>query len=293
MGVASVVEAARESLGPVGVYLPVPFSGTPPVSVQRAAATRIEAAGYRAAWVNETVGGKDPLVQVALLLPATERLTFGTGIANIWARAPQVAHGAAAMLAEAYPGRLVLGLGIRLPAAGGRCRPGVRQPARGDARLPGADDRTDHDARRRGAVCAGRRRERPEDGRAGRRAGGRRAARGAASGVHRVAASDARPGQAGYRRDVGDHRYQRSRGGPGAGEERGRGLARQGVVRRDDRQARLFARRRSPPSATSWSARSSPTGTRARSRRWPARTWPRARTTWSCCLRQARAWQRT
>jgi len=111
----SVVEAARESLGPVGVYVPVPFNAAPPVSVQRTAVARLEAAGYRAAWVNETVGGKDPLVQVALLLPAAERMAFGTGIANIWARAPQVAHGAAAMLAETYPGRLVLGLGSGYP----------------------------------------------------------------------------------------------------------------------------------------------------------------------------------
>ena len=115
VGVNSVVEAARQSLGAVGAYLPVPFTSTPPVSLQRAAVARLEAAGYRAAWVNETVGGKDPLVQVALLLPATERMAFGTGIANIWARAPQVAHGAAAMLAQAYPGRLVLGLGSGYP----------------------------------------------------------------------------------------------------------------------------------------------------------------------------------
>ena len=115
MGTTTVAEAARTSLGPVGVYLPVPFTSAPPVSEQRAAAARLERAGYGAAWVNETVGGKDPLVQVALLLPATERITFGTGIANIWARAPQTAHGAAAMLAQAYPGRLVLGLGSGYP----------------------------------------------------------------------------------------------------------------------------------------------------------------------------------
>ncbi len=42
-------------------------------------------------------------------------MTFGTGIANIWARAPQTAHGAAAMLARAYPGRFVFGLGSRYP----------------------------------------------------------------------------------------------------------------------------------------------------------------------------------
>jgi probable F420-dependent oxidoreductase len=110
-----VVSAARQSLGPVGAFLPVPFTSAPPVDLQREAAARLERAGYRAAWTNETVGGKDPLVQLALLLGATERMTFGTGIANIWARAPQTAHGAAAMLAQAYPGRLVLGLGVGYP----------------------------------------------------------------------------------------------------------------------------------------------------------------------------------
>jgi probable F420-dependent oxidoreductase len=111
----AVVEAARLSLGPVGVYLPVPSASAPPVELQREAAVRLERAGYRAAWTNETVGGKDPLVQLALLLSVTERITFGTGIANIWARAPQTAHGAAAMLAQAYPGRVVLGLGAGYP----------------------------------------------------------------------------------------------------------------------------------------------------------------------------------
>jgi hypothetical protein len=66
VGVNSVVEAARQSLGAVGVYLPVPFTSTPPVSLQRAAVARLEAAGYRAAWVNETVGGKDPLTGAPL-----------------------------------------------------------------------------------------------------------------------------------------------------------------------------------------------------------------------------------
>jgi probable F420-dependent oxidoreductase len=115
MSPTDLVDAARQSLGPVGTYLPIPFTAAPPVDVQREAVSRLERAGYRTAWTNETVGGKDPLVQLALLLPATERMTFGTGIANIWARAPQTAHGAAAMLAQAYPGRLVLGLGVGYP----------------------------------------------------------------------------------------------------------------------------------------------------------------------------------
>jgi probable F420-dependent oxidoreductase len=85
------------------------------VSEQRDAAQRLERAGYRAAWANEPIGGKDVLAQVAVLLAATERITFGTGIANIWARAPEIAHGASAWLAQAYPGRFVLGLGVGYP----------------------------------------------------------------------------------------------------------------------------------------------------------------------------------
>jgi probable F420-dependent oxidoreductase len=115
MNSTEVVDAARKSLGPVGAYLPVPFTSLPPVDAQRAAAAQLERAGYRTAWVNEPVGGKDPLVQIALLLAATERMTFGTGIANVWARAPQAAHAAAAMLADAHPGRVVLGLGVGYP----------------------------------------------------------------------------------------------------------------------------------------------------------------------------------
>ena len=83
--------------------------------MQREAVRRLERAGYRATWINEAVGGKDALVQLAVLLAATERMVFGTGIANIWARAPQTAHGAAALLAQAFPDRFVLGLGVGYP----------------------------------------------------------------------------------------------------------------------------------------------------------------------------------
>ena len=58
---------------------------------------------------NEAIGGKDALVQLAVLMAATERMVFGTGIANIWARSAQTTHGAAALLAQPYPGRFVLG----------------------------------------------------------------------------------------------------------------------------------------------------------------------------------------
>jgi probable F420-dependent oxidoreductase len=110
-----VVEAARLSLGRVGAYLPASLTTPMSVSEQRDAAQRLERAGYRAAWANEPIGGKDVFAQVAVLMAATERIAFGTGIANIWARVPQIAHGASAWLAQAYPDRFVLGLGVGYP----------------------------------------------------------------------------------------------------------------------------------------------------------------------------------
>jgi probable F420-dependent oxidoreductase len=115
MASSVVVEAARRALGPVGAFLPVPAGRAAPIDLQRDAVRRLERAGYRAAWTNEGVGGKDALVQLAVLMAATERMVFGTGIANIWARSPQTAHGASALLAQAYPGRFVLGLGVGYP----------------------------------------------------------------------------------------------------------------------------------------------------------------------------------
>ncbi|WP_156687112.1 TIGR03620 family F420-dependent LLM class oxidoreductase [Mycobacterium sp. Marseille-P9652] len=110
----SVVDAAREALGPVGACLPVSFTGPTPFASLRDAVGRLERAGYSAVWTNEVIG-KDALVQLAMLLAATERTVFGTCIANVWARPPQTMHAAAAQLAEAHPGRIVLGLGVGYP----------------------------------------------------------------------------------------------------------------------------------------------------------------------------------
>jgi alkanesulfonate monooxygenase SsuD/methylene tetrahydromethanopterin reductase-like flavin-dependent oxidoreductase (luciferase family) len=106
----------RRALGPVSAFLPNnPGAGLPSADVQRDAVRRLERAGYQSVWNNEGVGGKDGLVQLGVLLAATERMTFGSAIANIWAGLPQTAHGAAALLADAYPGRFVLGLGVGYP----------------------------------------------------------------------------------------------------------------------------------------------------------------------------------
>jgi probable F420-dependent oxidoreductase len=88
-------------------------AGTP-IGLQRDAVARLEAAGYRTVWTNEVLG-KDALVQLGVLLAATDQIVFGTCIANIWARPAQTMHAAAAQLAEAYPGRFALGLGVGYP----------------------------------------------------------------------------------------------------------------------------------------------------------------------------------
>jgi probable F420-dependent oxidoreductase len=105
---------ARQTLGPVGVCLPVSFTTAPQADLQRAAVRRLEEAGYQTIWTNELIG-KDAFVQLGVLLATTERTVFGTFVANVWARPAQTMHAAAAQLAEAYPGRLVAGLGVGYP----------------------------------------------------------------------------------------------------------------------------------------------------------------------------------
>jgi len=121
---ATVVEAARETLGPVGVCLPGSLTVPLNADLQRDAVRRFDHVGYRTVWTNEVLG-KDAFVQLGVLLAETERMVFGTCIANIWARPAQTMHAAAAQLAEAYP-ELVCNLhrglceGIVEQAGGGR-----------------------------------------------------------------------------------------------------------------------------------------------------------------------------
>jgi len=110
----ATVDATRRALGPVGVCLPVSFTSTPHADLLRDAVRRLERAGYQAVWTNEVIG-KDAFVQLGVLLAATERMVFGTYVANIWARPAQTMHAAAAQLAQAYQGRVVAGLGVGYP----------------------------------------------------------------------------------------------------------------------------------------------------------------------------------
>jgi probable F420-dependent oxidoreductase len=72
----------------------------------------IEAMGYPAIWIPEAVDSREAFSHAAWLLASTERATIATGIASIWARDPTAAANGARMLADAYPGRFVLGLGV-------------------------------------------------------------------------------------------------------------------------------------------------------------------------------------
>lgn len=113
MTASALVEQTRERLGPVGVFgLGAGALRNMSVGDESHFTAEIERWGYGSFWIGEGVGGKDVFVRQGLSLAATSRLVLGSGIANVWARHPRTAHAAAATLAEAYPGRFVLGLGI-------------------------------------------------------------------------------------------------------------------------------------------------------------------------------------
>lgn len=82
-----------------------------PTPEARRAAQVVEELGYGALWVAEAVG-RDPFVSAAILLAATERLPIATGIANVYARDPMTMVAGQKTLAEAFPNRFLLGMGV-------------------------------------------------------------------------------------------------------------------------------------------------------------------------------------
>jgi probable F420-dependent oxidoreductase len=72
----------------------------------------IEAMGFRALWIPEGGGSNDVLTNLGWALASSGRLTVASGIANITARQPEVLARGAAFLADAYPDRLALGIGV-------------------------------------------------------------------------------------------------------------------------------------------------------------------------------------
>jgi probable F420-dependent oxidoreductase len=77
----------------------------------RGLARSVEAAGLPMLWISESTA-REVMSFAAILLAATDRLILGTGVANMWARDPMAMANGARTLAEAFPGRFVLGIGV-------------------------------------------------------------------------------------------------------------------------------------------------------------------------------------
>ncbi len=102
----------RIDLGPIGIWTSA-FEGHP-AAAARHAAQQLEALGYPIVWLNEATG-RDPFVLASLLLSATSTLKLATGIANVYARDAMTMVACQKTLAEAFPGRFLLGLGVSSP----------------------------------------------------------------------------------------------------------------------------------------------------------------------------------
>lgn len=97
------------SLPPVGIWTGA--LDLVPTSQSKELAAELEQLGYGAIWLPE-VAGRDVFVHLTHLLSVTQRMVGATGIANIWARDAVAMSGAVKALTEAFPERVVLGLGV-------------------------------------------------------------------------------------------------------------------------------------------------------------------------------------
>jgi probable F420-dependent oxidoreductase len=75
------------------------------------AVAELEELGYGAVWCGEALG-REALTKAGLLLAGTKRVVIATGIANIYGRDPVTMAAGQKTLAEAYPNRFLLGLGV-------------------------------------------------------------------------------------------------------------------------------------------------------------------------------------
>ncbi len=112
VGCHTVRDMAQEPhlpLGPIGIW-----TGTldiPPAAEAQQLAAELEELGYAAVWLPE-VAGRDVILHLGLLLSATQRLVGATGIASIYARDAVTMTGGVKGLTEAFPERVLLGLGV-------------------------------------------------------------------------------------------------------------------------------------------------------------------------------------
>ncbi len=82
-----------------------------PAARAQEAAAELEALGYGALWFPEALG-REAFTNAAVLLAGTRRIAIATGIANIWGRDATTMANGQRTLAEAYPDRFLLGIGV-------------------------------------------------------------------------------------------------------------------------------------------------------------------------------------
>lgn len=103
------MNSSSMELGPIGIW--TAQLDYQPAAKAKEAAAELEQLGFGAIWFPESVG-REALTNAALLLGATSRIVIATGIANIYARDAVTIAAGQKTLAEAYPGRFLLGLGV-------------------------------------------------------------------------------------------------------------------------------------------------------------------------------------
>lgn len=108
--VAELARSAAARLGRVGAW----SFGLDKLPVAKAlrVAQAVEDLGFGSLWIAEGTASREALSHAAVLLSGTSRLVVGTGIASIWARDPTAMSAGARTLADAFPGRFILGLGV-------------------------------------------------------------------------------------------------------------------------------------------------------------------------------------
>jgi probable F420-dependent oxidoreductase len=92
----------------------IPLDGVP-LAAHREVLRDAEGVGYTDAWTAE-VDGLDAFTPLALGAVWTDKLRFGTAIANVFTRGPALLAQQAAAIAEIAPGRFCLGVGSSSPA---------------------------------------------------------------------------------------------------------------------------------------------------------------------------------
>lgn len=96
-------------VGPVGIWTRQ-LEDHPAAKAQETA-RELEELGYGALWFGEAAG-REALTNAGMLLAGTKRIVIATGIANIYARDALAMASGQKTLAEAYPDRFLLGLGV-------------------------------------------------------------------------------------------------------------------------------------------------------------------------------------